>query len=84
MWAVELSREALRALLRMPRRQALRVRRRLAELAHDPWEARGVKKLTDHPDFRLRAGECRVVYLLLEDRLVVQVIRIASRGEVNR
>lgn len=84
MWAVELSREALRALMRMPGRDAARIRHRLDDLARDPWRGRGVKKLTDHPGFRLRVGEYRVVYLLQGERLVIQVIRIASRGEVYR
>jgi mRNA interferase RelE/StbE len=43
-----------------------------------------VKKLTEHPGFRLRVGDWRVVYLLQNDRLVVQIIRIAPRGEVYK
>jgi mRNA interferase RelE/StbE len=83
-WTIELSREALRALLRMPSDQALRIRRRLDELARDPRRARNVKKLTDHPGFRLRVGDYRVIYLLQDARLVVQVVWIAARGEVYR
>ena len=84
MWAIEFSRDAAKALLRMPRDQALRIRRKLDELARDPLNAASVKKLTAHPGFRLRIGEWRVIYLLDRDRIVIQVIRIASRGEVYK
>jgi mRNA interferase RelE/StbE len=68
----------------MPRDQATRVRRRLDELTRDPIGAPNAKKLTGHPGFRLRVGDWRIVYLLHNDRLVVQIIRIASRGEVYK
>ena len=83
-WSIEFSREAVKALMRMPRDQALRIRRKIDELARDPHHAANVKKLTEHPGFRLRVGDWRVVYLLVEDRLIVHVIRIATRGEVYK
>ncbi len=81
MWSIEFSRDAVKALVRMPRDQAFRIRRRIDELARDPYNAPNVKKLTDHPGFRMRVGDWRVVYLLIEDRVVIHVIRIAPRGE---
>ena len=84
MSTIEFSREAVKALMRMPRDQALRIRGRLDDLARNPAAAANVKKLTEHPGYRLRVGDWRVVCLLLEDRLVVQVVRIAPRGEVYR
>jgi mRNA interferase RelE/StbE len=83
-WKLEFSRDAVKALVRMPRDQAVRVRRRLDELARDPIGAPNVKKLTGDLGFRLRVGDWRVVYLLQNDRLIVQIIRIAPRGEVYK
>ncbi len=84
MWSIEFSREALKSLMRMPRDQAVRIRRKLDELARDPRNAANVKKLTEHPGYRLRVGEWRVVYLLIEDRVVIHVIRVAPRGEAYK
>ncbi len=84
MWSVEFSRDAVKALMRMPRDQALRIRRKIDELARDPYNAPNVKKLTEHPGFRLRVGDWRVVYLLIEERVVIHVVRIAPRGEVYK
>jgi mRNA interferase RelE/StbE len=39
-----------------------------------------VNKLTEHPGFRLRVRDWRVLYLVDRDRIVIQVIRIAPRG----
>jgi mRNA interferase RelE/StbE len=83
-WSVEFSREAVKALMRMSRDQAQRIRRKIDELARDPRNAANVKKLTEHPGYRLRVGDWRVVYLLFEDRLVIHVVRIAPRGEVYK
>lgn len=84
MWKLEYSRDAARALLRMPREQASRIRRKLEDLARDPFTTSNVKKLTEQPGYRLRVGDWRVVYVLHQDRIVIHVIRIAKRGEVYR
>ena len=84
MWSVEFSREAAKALLRMPRDQAIRIRRRIDALARDPLGARNVKKLTEHPGYRLRVGDWRVLYLVDGDRVVIQIVRVAHRREVYR
>lgn len=84
MWTIEFSRDAAKALLRMPRHQAFRIRAQIDRLARDPRTAPNVKKLTEHPGYRLRVGDWRVVYLLTHERLVIQVIRIAPRGSAYR
>ncbi|MEJ7668419.1 MAG: type II toxin-antitoxin system RelE/ParE family toxin [Casimicrobiaceae bacterium] len=68
----------------MRRDQAGRIRRKLDEMARDPLHAANVKKLSEHPGFRLRVVDWRIVYLLDNDRVVIQVIRIAPRGEVYK
>ena len=84
MWRIEFSRHAVKEMLRMPRDQALLVRRKLDELARDPFSTANVKKLTQHPGYRLRVGDWRVLYLLVNDRVVIHVIRIAARGNAYR
>jgi mRNA interferase RelE/StbE len=83
-WSVEFSREAIKALMRMPRGEALRIRRGIDDVARDPYRAQHVKKLVGAPGFRLRLGDWRVLYLLIDDRLIVQIVRIAQRGEAYK
>jgi mRNA interferase RelE/StbE len=52
-------------------------------LAADPFAPNNnVRQLTNHPGYRLRVGDWRVVYLVREEALVIAVVRIAPRGEV--
>jgi mRNA interferase RelE/StbE len=80
-WKLEFSHDAVKALLRMPRDEARRVR---GKLARDPYAMPGVKQLTGHPGFRLRIGDWRVLYILHDQRIVIHVIRIARRGDAYR
>lgn len=46
----------------------------------------GVKKLTDvKPDtFRVRIGDYRIIYHILDDKLIVEVIEIGGRKDIYR
>ena len=84
MYTLEYSKQALRALMRMPSNTANTLRAKLHELAHNPLAARNVKKLTEHSGYRLRAGDWRVLYLLDNDRLIVYVAETGARGGVYK
>lgn len=84
MYKLEYSKQALRALMRMPANTAVTIRAKLHELAQNPQTARNVKKLTDHPGYRLRVGDWRVLYLLDNGRLIVYVAEIGARGGVYK
>lgn len=84
MYTLEYSKQAARALMRMPSNTAITIRAKLLELAQDPLAARNVKKLTDHPGYRLRVGDWRLLYLLDNGRLIVYVAEIGARGGVYK
>jgi mRNA interferase RelE/StbE len=75
---------ALKALKKIPGDVALRIREKLRGLARDPFSAANAKKLTNHPGYRLRVGDWRVIYLVQGDRLVIVVVEIVHRKEVYR
>jgi len=67
----------------MPRNTASLIVEKIAALAIDPMAPNNnVKKLTNHPGYRLRVGDWRVVYLIHEQALLIAVVRIAPRGDV--
>ena len=85
MWSVEYTAEAIRALSRMDRALAQRIRSRILALARDPTAPNNnVKKLVGVAGYRLRIGDWRVVYTLERSVLTVIVVRVAHRGEVYR
>ena len=67
----------------MPRNTARLIMEKIEALAADPFvQNNNVRKLTNHPGYRLRIGDWRVVYLVHEQALLIAVVRIAPRGEV--
>ncbi|MBA4799886.1 MAG: type II toxin-antitoxin system RelE/ParE family toxin [Rhizobiales bacterium] len=74
------SKHAIRTLNRMPANEARRIRSKVLQYAEDPASlANNVKKLKDSRYHLLRIGDWRVIFG--EDGTVVDVIRVAARGE---
>ena len=85
MFSIEYSKAARKTLKSMPRNTARLVMEKIEALAVDPFTPNNnVCKLTNHPGYRLRVGDWRVVYLLHEQALLIAVVRIAPRGEVYK
>ena len=82
MFKVEYSKSARKALKAMPRNVSGLIVENIGALAADPFAPNNnVRKLTNHPGYRLRVGDWRVVYLIHEWALLIAVVRIAPRGE---
>lgn len=69
---------------RMPRNNAVIIAEKIKELADNPQGMRNVKKLTNHPGYRLRVGDWRVVYTVHDNELLIHVINIKTRGEAYK
>jgi mRNA interferase RelE/StbE len=80
--SIEYTREAAKALAKMPRNVRERVTSGIEALARDPFGAANVKALVGQPGYRLRVGDWRVIYDVDSGRVVVRVLRIAPRGGV--
>jgi mRNA interferase RelE/StbE len=82
MWSVAYTDEAVRALARIDRTVARRIRAKVLEIARDPRATNNnVKKLTGVEGYRLRVGDWRVVYTLRQQVLTVVVVRVGHRSE---
>jgi mRNA interferase RelE/StbE len=80
---IEYSRDALKALLRMPSNMARLIRTKVEQLAADPFAPNNnVKRLKGMDAFRLRVGDWRVVYEIDRRMIVIFVIRIGPRSSV--
>ncbi len=85
MYRVELSRDAVKALRRMPRHMAVLIRSKVDALAAHPYAPNNnVKKLVGRPGYRLRVGDWRVIYELDDGVRILAVERITPRGDVYR
>jgi mRNA interferase RelE/StbE len=80
-YRIEFSTDAVKSLRRLPRDLALRIRRKIDDLAVDPRAPNNnVKALTGRPGYRLRVGDWRVIYDLNDALRILSVERIAPRG----
>lgn len=84
MYKITFSKNADKALRRMPRNNAVIIAKKVKELAGNPHRMRNVIKLTNHPGYRLRVGDWRVVYTVNDNELLIHVINVKTRGEVHK
>ena len=84
MYKIFFSKNADKTLRRMPQNLALKIAKKIRELANDPHGMRNVKKLTNHPGYRLRVGDWRIVYTVHDDALIIHVINVKTRGEIYK
>lgn len=83
MHSVEYSREAAKVLAKMPRDLRALMLSKIEDLARDPFAPNNnVRRLTGRPEFRLRVQDWRVIYRVLDDRVVLLVVKIGPRGQV--
>ncbi len=80
MYRVELSRQAQRYVQQLPPSVQARIIGITRSLALDP-QPRGHKKLVGTRYLRIRAGDWRVVYGVLDREHVVVVVKIVRRSE---
>ncbi len=84
MYLVTFSKRADKFLRRMPNNTAKIIAKKIQELAEAPQKMRNIKRLTDHPGYRLRVGDWRIVYTINEKEVLIHVIKIKSRGEAYK
>jgi mRNA interferase RelE/StbE len=83
-YKVELARRAVRALAALHRREQQRIRAAIDLLADDPRPPRCRKLTGEQSAYQARVGDYRIVYEVLDDRLVIHVVRIGHRRDVHR
>ena len=85
MYRLTIRKQAIKALQRMPGRDARLVRDELEKLAQDPLRRDvDVTRLQSRPGFRLRVGGWRVIFERDENVREINVLRIGPRGDVYK
>jgi mRNA interferase RelE/StbE len=83
-YSVRYAESAARSLKKLPRGPQVRIAARIEGLAENPHPP-GTRKMTGEAHaYRIRIGDYRVVYDVLEDAIVVLVLRIGHRKDVYR
>jgi len=82
-YSLQIKSSAAKALARIPKKDRIRLIESIDRLRSEP-NAGGVLKGEFSGLRRLRVGNYRVVYEVVDDQLLVYVIRVAHRGQVYR
>jgi mRNA interferase RelE/StbE len=84
-YKISYSKEAEKTLQRIPRNIAKLIHEKLKVIAASPYaDHPNATKLQGREGYRLRVGDWRVIYKIKNERLVIIVMKVASRGEVYR
>ena len=78
-----MTRSAAKELEGVPTKDRQRIVRRIAALADDPRPV-GAEKLSGDDKYRVRQGDYRILYEIVDAELIVTVVRIGNRREVYR
>ena len=83
-YSVELTRTAEKQLRRIAKRDRSRLVQAIQGLADRP-RPHGSRKLQGYEDvFRIRVGQYRVVYEILEGRVIVIVLKVGHRKDIYK
>ena len=81
---IQFTRQAIKALRKMPANEAGAIRSKIQELASNPFAAPNVKSLAGRPGYRLRIGDWRVIYEVAQNEQAIFILKIAQRGGAYR
>jgi mRNA interferase RelE/StbE len=83
-YSVELTRTAEKQLRRIAKRDRNRLVEAIRALADRP-RPQGARKLQGYDDvYRIRVGQCRVVYEVLDERVIVIVLKVGHRKDIYK
>ena len=83
-YRVEIARRAIKSIAKLPRKEQLRVRAAIDLLADDPRPPGCTALAGEDSVYRVRVGDYRILYEVIDDRLVIQVVRVGHRRDVYR
>jgi mRNA interferase RelE/StbE len=83
LYSIEIKHSAAREIEALPLEERRKIVERIGRLADDP-RPRGCEKLVGGERYRVRQGDCRIVYSIEDSRLTVWVVKVGHRRDVYR
>ena len=83
-YTVEIARQAVKSIARLPRTEQQRVRAAIDLLADQPRPPGCVALTGEESTYRVRVGDHRILYEVIDDRLMIQVVRVGHRRDAYR
>lgn len=84
MYEVIYRKSAAKSLIKLPSKISAQFVQAFEMLAIDNGAELDIKKLTGREGFRLRIGDYRAIYRKLNDVMIIDVVKVGSRGDVYK
>jgi len=85
MYRLKYRRQARNYLARLPVRTKTAIINKLHELAANPDNPDlDIENLKGRKGFRLRVGQYRVIYTRQDDQLILEVVKVRTRGDIYK
>ena len=79
-WIITWSPKSIKQMRNLPKMDSKRIANKVEELKNEPLIY--LKKLTKKGQFRLRVGKYRVVMILTNNKLLIEIVTVAKRSRV--
>jgi mRNA interferase RelE/StbE len=83
MYKIDLRRQVLRALDKLPKSDFKAVTKAIQDLAQNP-RPRGIEKVKTTGLWRIRQGDYRIIYAIEDNLQNVTIVRVGHRREIYR
>ena len=83
-YTVEISRRAIKSIAALPHKEEQRVRAAITLLADEPRPPNCVALTGEQSVYRVRVGDHRILYKVIDARLMILVIRVGHRRDIYR
>ena len=83
-YTIEFRPAVLKSLKKFPKRDLVRIKKKIEELATDLPDPKTTKMKGDNSFHKIRSGNYRIIYEIHNDRLVILVVEIGHRKDVYK
>lgn len=81
---IRYTKQATKYLQKMQSKQAKSIREKIQQIATGETEGLNIKYFSSENVYRLRVGGYRAIYEIIENELVLIVIKVGARGDVYK
>jgi len=83
-YSVEFRPAALKSLKRFPKRDLVRIKKKIAALGRNLPEPNSTKMSGNNPFHKIRTGNYRIIYEIHDDNLIILVVKVGHRKDVYK
>jgi mRNA interferase RelE/StbE len=84
LYSIELRPAVLKSLKRFPRRDLVKIKKKIEELGSNLPTPNTTKMKGDNSFHKVRSGDYRIIYEIHDDRLVILIVKIGHRKDVYK